>query len=74
MWEMGVRLPKIELLSEICVLLEVTPNHLLGFDTPSLRSSASPRETNINGSFNVVGNGNIVATLSSTTKKKGKRK
>ena len=82
MWEMGVRLPKIELLSEICVLLEVTPNHLLGFDTPSLRASASPRETNINGSFNIVGDGNNLnvkvpppsSSSSSTAKKKGKKK
>lgn len=41
---MGVRLPKIELLTEVCDLLEVTPNHLLGYDTPTLRASGPPRE------------------------------
>lgn len=44
MWEMGVRLPKIELLTEICDLLQISPNHLLGYDDPPSALSAPPRE------------------------------
>lgn len=75
-YESGVREPDLDDLMAIAEKLGTTPNDLLGFDQ-ALRDSASLREIktgDINGSFNVVGNGNIVATLSSTTKKKGKRK
>ena len=34
MWEVGKRLPKIELLVAICDLLDTTPNVLLGFEPP----------------------------------------
>ena len=70
MWEMGVRLPKIELLTEVCDLLEVTPNHLLGYDTPTLRDSASSREIHtgaISGGVNVFGDGNTIAPPKSTS-------
>lgn len=86
MWEMGVRLPKIELLAEICDLLGTTPNVLLGFEAPPLRDSAPPRETkirtgDINGGLNVFGDGNTIAPPQSTSssqstskKKKAKSK
>ena len=71
MWDMGVRLPKIELLAEICDLLEVTPNHLLGFDaTPT---SAPPREIKAgaiktgDNSPVVLGDGNTVVTPPKST-------
>ena len=71
MWENGVRLPKIELLAEVCDLLQITPNYLLGYDDPPSAPSAPPRETKpsistgdgspvvnggVNGSGNIVGN------------------
>lgn len=76
MWEMGVRLPKIELLMEICDLLETTPNDLLGFEPPPASApSAPPRETNnVSASDNAqVAIGNNITQINST-KKKGKRK
>ena len=84
MWEMGVRLPKIELLTEVCDLLEVTPNHLLGYDTPTLRDSASPREIHTGDNSPVAIGSNITqnttitppkstSTSRSTGKRKGKR-
>ena len=65
MWEMGVRLPKIELLAEICDLLGTTPNVLLGFEAPPAPApfalSAPPRETKIR-TGDIKGNGNIVGS------------
>ena len=78
MWEMGVRLPKIELLAEICDLLGTTPNVLLGFEAPPAPApsalSAPPRETNITTGDNstvvsggVNGSGNIVGSTITVT-------
>ena len=79
-YESGVREPDLDDLMTIAERLETTPNALLGFEPPPLRASASPRETNIrdiNGSFNIVGDGNTLVappSSSSSTKRKGKRK
>lgn len=66
-WESGKREPKYTLLLDICLMLNTTPNVLLGFEAPPLRDSAPPRETKIrtgdnspvvvgmNGSGNIVG-------------------
>jgi len=68
MWEMGVRLPKIELLTEVCDLLEVTPNHLLGYDTATLRDSAGDITHGANSPIiKVNGNHNTIAPPQSTS-------
>ena len=57
------REPSLDELCRIARALDTTPNVLLGFEPPPLRDSASPRETNIhdiNGSFNIVGDGNTL--------------
>lgn len=72
-YEMCKREPDLDGLMTIAEKLNTTPNDLLGFEPPP-PTAPSIKTGDINGSFNVVGNGNIVATLSSTTKKKGKRK
>jgi transcriptional regulator with XRE-family HTH domain len=76
------REPSLDELCRIARALDTTPNVLLGFEPPPLRASASPRETNINGNFNIVGDGNNLnvkvpppsSSSSSTAKKKGKKK
>ena len=90
MWEMGVRLPKIELLAEICDLLGTTPNVLLGFEAPpapassALSAPPSGIKTGDNspvviGGVSVVGNHNNVtpppqSSSSSTTRRKRTKK
>ena len=57
-WESGKREPKYALLLDICLMLNTTPNVLLGFEAPPLRDSAPLREIktgDINGSGNIVG-------------------
>lgn len=60
-WESGKREPKFELLLDICLMLNTTPNVLLGFEAPPLRDSAPPRETKIR-TGDIKGNGNIVGS------------
>ena len=87
MWEMGKRLPKIELLVEICDLLGSTPNDLLGYVPPDLRASASLREIKSaapkigaiktgDASPVIIGDGNTFAPplSSSSSKRKGQKK
>ena len=83
MWEMGVRLPKIELLTEVCDLLGVTPNHLLGYDTATSQASAPTAGDVTHGAnspiIKVNGNHNTIAPPStssspSTPKKKKAKK
>lgn len=72
-WESGKREPKYTLLLDICLMLNTTPNDLLGFMPPTLRASAPPREIktgNIktgNNSPVVFGDGNTVAPPRSTS-------
>lgn len=65
MWEVGKRLPKIELLVAICDLLDTTPNALLGFEPPPLRDSAPPREITTGDNAQVAIGNNITQTISS---------
>lgn len=60
-WESGKREPKYTLLLDICLMLNTTPNVLLGFEAPPLRDSAPPRETKIR-TGDIKGNGNIVGS------------
>lgn len=69
MWEVGKRLPKIELLVAICDLLDTTPNVLLGFDPPP---SAAPSIKTGDNSPVAIGN-NITQNVNAP-KKKDKRK
>lgn len=74
MWEMGVRLPKIELLVSICSLLHTTPNELLGF--APLRASAPPREINAGANSPVAvvnGNNNKISQVVNPQKRKARR-
>ncbi|MBR6733627.1 MAG: helix-turn-helix transcriptional regulator [Kiritimatiellae bacterium] len=87
-WESGKREPKFELLLDICLMLNTTPNVLLGFEAPPpLRASAPPHETKIRtgdnspvviGGVSVVGNHNNVtppkSSSSSTTRRKRTKK
>jgi len=80
-YETGRKKPSLEVLVEMAQKLGATTDYLLGLsdEPPPLRASASPRETNINGSFNIVGDGNTLvappsSSSSSTAKKKGKKK
>ena len=59
-YETGRKKPSLEVLVEMAQKLGATTDYLLGLsdEPPPLRASASPRETNINGSFNIVGDGN----------------
>ena len=71
-WESGKREPKYTLLLDICLMLNTTPNNLLGFMPPTLRDSAPPRETkirtgDIKGGLNVFGDGNTIAPPQSTS-------
>lgn len=71
-WESGKREPKYTLLLDICLMLNTTPNVLLGFEAPPLRASAPPRETkirtgDIKGGLNVFGDGNTIAPPQSTS-------
>lgn len=68
MWEVGKRLPKIELLVAICDLLDTTPNVLLGFDSPP---SAAPSIKTGDNSTVAIGN-NITQTIN-TKKRKAKK-
>ena len=60
-WESGKREPKYTLLLDICLMLNTTPNVLLGFEAPPLRDSAPPRETKIR-TGDIKGNGNVVGS------------
>ena len=74
MWEMGVRLPKIELLVSICNLLHTTPNVLLGFEP--LRVSAPPREIitgNSIANVTITGDKNKISQTINQPKKKAKK-
>ena len=79
MWEMGVRLPKIELLTEVCDLLGVTPNHLLGYDTSAPSSGDITHGTNspiikVNGNHNTIAPPPSSTSSSPSTPKKRKAK
>jgi len=74
-WESGKREPKYTLLLDICLMLNTTPNVLLGFEVPPLRDSAPPRETKIRTGDNspVAIGTNIIQTVNQP-KRKGKKK
>lgn len=72
LYESGRREPDLDDLMTIAEKLNTTPNVLLGFEAPTLRDSAPPRETkirtgDINGSFNIVGSNNTIAPPPSTS-------
>ena len=69
MWEVGKRLPKIELLVAICDLLDTTPNALLGFEPPPTSTVPSIKT----GDNSPVAIGSYITQINST-KKKGQRK
>ena len=76
MWEMGVRLPKIELLTEICDLLQVTPNDLLGYSEDKLSEASDNLRGNAptiqNSSVGVVVNGANTGTITVSAHKRRK--
>ena len=76
MWEMGVRLPKIELLTEICDLLQVTPNDLLGYSEDKLFLAKNNLRGNAptiqNSSVGVVVNGANTGTITVSAHKRRK--
>ena len=70
MWEVGKRLPKIELLVAICDLLDTTPNVLLGFDPPP---SAAPSIKTGDNSPVAIGS-NITQTINTPSDKRKTKK
>jgi DNA-binding XRE family transcriptional regulator len=75
-YETGVREPDLDDLMTIAERLGTTPNDLLGFESPPQSAAPGIKVGDIQGSFNVVGDGNTVVAppSSSSSTKKGKRK
>lgn len=67
-WEQGKREPKFSMLIEICLLLNTSPNELLGFNASAV--SVPPREIVTGDNSPVAIGGSITQTINNPPKRR----